>query len=224
MSFLHLAHTYTHTHAHALQQIHQNTYNRNFVVNQNWHLEWEDVPSRPEAGTEIYNAALMELLQSKLVRLDDTHAPEAPARVIFTQLEFENIGAESRKRKIRLDLYHDSFIQTGTKDHPRYFMLAKSTTSWPNSDGHDPITHKSYPKREDTPLEIFCFHDMASTLSKAEVVGLRLYTGTWVNFTSNEKCSLISNEASEIKILHRSCLPENKSVTTIDVKKGGKIG
>jgi hypothetical protein len=48
-----------------------------------------------------------------------------------------------------------------------------------NSSGVDPVTKIEYPKRKTVPLEIFLRHPTAirAQLTKAELVGLRLYTG-----------------------------------------------
>ena len=48
-----------------------------------------------------------------------------------------------------------------------------------NSSGEDPFSKIPYPKRQAQPLEFFLLHPTAlnAKLSKAEVVGLRLYTG-----------------------------------------------
>ena len=48
-----------------------------------------------------------------------------------------------------------------------------------NSSGVDPVTKIEYPKRKTEPLEIFLRHPTAirAQLTKAELVGLRLYTG-----------------------------------------------
>ena len=134
-------------------------------------LNWKSVgAAEPTVGRALNNSALAFALESKNE---------------FTEQELMAFGPLMSLLSPGLiikDLRFDDFIKSGDT----YFNPADSIKdrvdskdSELNSRGVDPVTGSEYPRRKTKPLEYFLEHRMTkdAKLNKAEVVGLRLYTG-----------------------------------------------